>query len=104
MNGASRQFLAGAALAGDQHRFIGSGEPADHLRRLPHRGTLTDDVRRRIGRRCWCRLRRRGVVFLKGRVQADEQPLVLDRPLHQKLRKSLDRQARKFVQRHPQHA
>ena len=51
-----------------------------------------------------CRLRRGGMVFLKGRVQADEQPLVLDRPLHQKLRKSLDRQAREFVQRHPQHA
>jgi hypothetical protein len=34
-------------------------------------------------------------------MQAHEQPLILNRPFHQKLREPFDRQARELTQRHP---
>ena len=44
MNGAGCQFLAGAALAGDEDGFIGLGVTAEHISNLPHRFTVAYDV------------------------------------------------------------
>ena len=44
VNGASNQFLAGAALAGDQRRGIRAGQLADHLEHLLHRLAAADNA------------------------------------------------------------
>ena len=46
---ARHQLLAGAALAGDEHRGVGVGHPLDQLVHLPHGGALADQVRHRPG-------------------------------------------------------
>ena len=43
MDGPGDQFLAGAALAQDQHRGLGLGDVLDQLHDLPHRRALADD-------------------------------------------------------------
>ena len=45
---ARHELLAGARLAGDQHRHARARQPADRLEHLLHRRRLTDDARRRL--------------------------------------------------------
>ena len=46
MQSTGHEFLAAAGFAGDQHRRVGLGEPADRAKDLLHGRRLTEDLRR----------------------------------------------------------
>jgi hypothetical protein len=51
VEGAGDQLLAGAALAGDQHRRAGAGDAFDQREDRLHLGALADDVREGVALR-----------------------------------------------------
>ena len=79
---ARKQFLAGAALAFEQHRRVGAGRALDLLRHVPHHGGFADDRRRAATL---------GELLLEQRVFRDQPPL-RERPLdHQQQMVGIDR-------------
>ena len=50
MNGVRHQFLAGAALAVDQHAAVGGGHQGELLPQRLHGNAFADDLRARAGR------------------------------------------------------
>ena len=50
VQGLGHQLLAGARLAGDEHRSLGVGDPADELVHRLHGGAAADDTLAAVGK------------------------------------------------------